>query len=39
MPIAALGWVPPWLAAVGMSSSSILVVLNSLRVARPEGET
>ena len=34
MPIAALGWVPPWLAAVGMSSSSILVVLNSLRVAR-----
>jgi P-type Cu2+ transporter len=33
MPIAALGWVPPWLAAVGMSSSSILVVLNSLRVA------
>ncbi len=35
MPVAALGWVPPWLAAVGMSSSSILVVLNSLRVARP----
>ncbi|MDE2305816.1 MAG: cadmium-translocating P-type ATPase [Gammaproteobacteria bacterium] len=35
MPVAAMGWVPPWLAAVGMSSSSILVVLNSLRVARP----
>lgn len=39
MPIAALGWVPPWLAAVGMSSSSILVVLNSLRVARGRSES
>lgn len=36
MPLAALGWVPPWLAAIGMSLSSILVVLNSLRLMRGE---
>ena len=34
LPLAALGWVPPWLAAVGMSTSSLLVVLNALRLAR-----
>ncbi len=34
MPLAALGWVPPWAAAIGMSASSILVVLNSLRIMR-----
>ncbi len=34
LPVAALGWVPPWLAAVGMSASSLLVVLNALRLAR-----
>ena len=35
VPLAALGWVPPWLAAVGMSASSLVVVLNSLRVRAP----
>jgi Cu2+-exporting ATPase len=35
MPLAAMGWVPPWMAAIGMSASSILVVLNSMRVMRP----
>jgi Cu2+-exporting ATPase len=32
IPFAALGFVPPWLAAVGMSLSSLAVVLNSLRI-------
>lgn len=36
IPLAALGWVPPWGAALGMSASSILVVLNSLRLMRGE---
>ena len=31
IPAAALGYVPPWLAAVGMSLSSLLVLLNALR--------
>jgi Cu2+-exporting ATPase len=32
IPAAALGWVPPWLAAIGMSTSSLLVVGNALRL-------
>ena len=32
VPVAALGWLPPWLAALGMSLSSVLVVLNARRV-------
>ncbi len=32
IPVAALGWLPPWLAALGMSLSSVLVVLNARRV-------
>jgi Cu2+-exporting ATPase len=32
IPVAALGWLPPWMAALGMSASSILVVLNARRV-------
>ena len=35
IPLAAVGLVPPWLAAIGMSLSSLLVVLNSLRIRRP----
>lgn len=34
VPFAAFGLVPPWLAAIGMSLSSLLVVLNALRVGR-----
>lgn len=34
IPLAAMGFVPPWLAAVGMSASSLFVVLNSLRLNR-----
>ena len=32
IPLAALGHVPPWAAAIGMSLSSLLVVANSLRL-------
>jgi len=34
VPFAALGFVPPWLAGIGMSLSSLAVVLNALRVGR-----
>jgi Cu2+-exporting ATPase len=34
LPLAALGLVPTWLAALGMSLSSVLVVLNAARVAQ-----
>jgi Cu2+-exporting ATPase len=33
VPLAALDLVPPWVAAVGMSASSLLVVLNARRLA------
>ncbi|WP_043307538.1 heavy metal translocating P-type ATPase [Pseudomonas sp. ML96] len=34
LPFAAIGWITPMWAAVGMSVSSLLVVLNALRLAR-----
>jgi len=37
IPLAAMGFVPPWAAAIGMSLSSLLVVLNSLRLNRKTG--
>ena len=34
LPLAACGLVTPWLAALGMAASSLLVTLNALRLAR-----
>ena len=32
IPLAAMGRIPPWAAAIGMSASSAAVVLNALRL-------
>jgi Cu2+-exporting ATPase len=32
LPFAAVGMIPPWLASIGMSTSSLVVVLNALRL-------
>jgi len=32
IPIAILGWVNPWLAGLGMSLSSVVVLINSMRI-------
>jgi P-type Cu2+ transporter len=34
VPLAMAGWMPPWLAGLGMAASSLLVVANSARLAR-----
>lgn len=40
VPLAVVGWLPAWLAGLGMALSSLLVVLNALRLshnAKPQG--
>ncbi len=34
IPLALGGWLPPWLAGIGMALSSLAVLLNALRLAR-----
>jgi len=35
LPLAAIGWIGPWEAAVGMAASSLVVVMNALRQLVP----
>jgi len=34
LPLAAAGFIAPWMAAIGMSTSSLIVVVNALRLSR-----
>ena len=34
VPLAMAGWMPPWAAGLGMAASSLLVVLNALRLSK-----
>jgi Cu2+-exporting ATPase len=36
VPLAVLGWMPPWAAGLGMAASSLVVVLNALRLSNDE---
>jgi Cu2+-exporting ATPase len=37
VPLAVVGWLPAWLAGLGMATSSLVVVLNALRLSRNMG--
>jgi Cu2+-exporting ATPase len=39
LPFAAMGWIHPGLAALGMAASSLVVTANALRLGRIEGKT
>ena len=36
VPLALAGWLPAWLAGLGMAASSFLVIANAARLAKPE---
>ena len=38
VPLAMMGWISPWAAALGMSASSLLVVGNAARLQRGGGK-
>ena len=35
LPLAAIGWIGPWEAAIGMTASSFIVVINAMRPLAP----
>ena len=37
VPLALVGWMPPWAAGIGMAASSLLVIGNGLRLLRVRG--
>jgi Cu2+-exporting ATPase len=37
VPLALAGYLPPWAAGLGMACSSLLVVMNSLRLSKDRG--
>lgn len=39
LPLAAMGLIDPWMAAIGMSSSSLIVVSNAMRLSRLEPDS
>jgi Cu2+-exporting ATPase len=38
VPLAVMGWLPAWAAGLGMALSSLVVVLNALRLSQGVGE-
>jgi Cu2+-exporting ATPase len=39
VPLALVGWMPPWAAGLGMAASSLLVIGNAMRLSRVVAET